>query len=102
MRISVIGTGHVGLVTAACLAHVGHEILGVDADQAKIDTILSGESPFEETGLTDLLREGLENGRLRFTTDAAEAASFGPLSFVCVGTPSKAVRAAARGSRTRT
>ena len=65
MRISVVGTGHVGLTTAACFAHLGHEVLGVDDDAEKISLIERGEVPFHEPGLTELVREGLDTGRLR-------------------------------------
>lgn len=87
MRVSVVGTGHAGLVTAACLAHVGHEVLGVDADPAKIAVIERGESPFHEPGLADLIREGLDGGGLRFSADVTEATGFGEVAFSCVGTP---------------
>jgi UDPglucose 6-dehydrogenase len=89
MRVSIIGTGHVGLTTAACLAQVGHEVLGVDDDAEKVATIGRGDVPFHEPGLTDLLREGLDTGRLRVSTDLAEAARHAEVSFVCVGTPTK-------------
>src|SRR2546427_13108959 len=89
MRVSVIGTGHVGLTTAACLAHVGHEVLGVDDDAEKVAMIGRGEVPFHEPGLLDLLREGLDTGRLQVSTDLAEASRHGEVSFVCVGTPTK-------------
>jgi UDPglucose 6-dehydrogenase len=90
MRVSVIGTGHVGLTTAACLAHVGHEVLGVDDDAEKVATIGRGDVPFHEPGLLDLLREGLDTGRLQVSTDLAEASRHGEVAFVCVGTPTKA------------
>lgn len=89
MRLSIIGTGHVGLVTAACYAHLGHEVLGIDSDRNKIDMIGRGEVPFQEPDLGDLVAEGIANGRLTFSTDPASAATHGPLSFICVGTPSK-------------
>jgi UDPglucose 6-dehydrogenase len=89
MRVSVIGTGHVGLTTAACLAHVGHEVLGVDDDAEKVATIGRGDVPFHEPGLLDLLREGLDTGRLRVSTDLGQAATHAEVAFVCVGTPTK-------------
>src|SRR6266540_3502237 len=89
MRISVVGTGHVGLTTAACLAHVGHQVLGVDDDAEKVASIARGEVPFHEPGLTELVREGLDNGRLRVSPDASAAARHGDIVFVCVGTPTK-------------
>src|SRR5437773_10606152 len=89
MRVSVIGTGHVGLTTAACLAHVGHEVLGVDDDAEKAALIGRGESPFHEPGLLDLVREGLDTGRLHISTDVAEASRHAEAASVCVGTPTK-------------
>ena len=89
MRISVVGTGHVGLTTAACLAHVGHDVLGVDDDAEKAAAISRGEVPFHEPGLTELVREGLDNGRLRMSNDPREAAGHGEVVFICVGTPTK-------------
>jgi UDPglucose 6-dehydrogenase len=87
VRLAVVGCGHVGLTTAACLAHIGHEVLGVDDDAEKIAVIARGEAPFHEPGLLELVREGLETGRLRVGTDAADAARHGEVVFVCVGTP---------------
>jgi UDPglucose 6-dehydrogenase len=87
MRISVVGTGHVGLTTAVCFAHLGHEVLGVDEDQGKIEQITRGELPFMEPGLAEMLREQLGQGRLRFSTDVAEAARGQDVIFICVGTP---------------
>ncbi|MBI4260084.1 MAG: UDP-glucose/GDP-mannose dehydrogenase family protein [Actinobacteria bacterium] len=89
MRVSIVGTGHVGLVTAASLAHLGHEVLGVDDDAEKVATIARGETPFHEPGLQELLREGLDAGRLRVSPDVPEAARFGEVVFICVGTPTK-------------
>jgi UDPglucose 6-dehydrogenase len=89
MRIAIVGTGHVGLVTAACLAHVGHDVLGTDVDAEKIATIARGELPFHEPELADLLREGLETGRLRVSADTSEASRHGEVVFVCVRTPTK-------------
>ena len=89
MRVSVVGTGHVGLTTAACLAHVGHDVLGLDDDAEKVAVIARGEVPFHEPGLTELVREGLDTGRLRVSADPAEAAPHGDVVFVSVGTPTK-------------
>src|SRR5438093_10817963 len=89
MRISVVGTGHVGLVTAACLAHVGHEVLGVDDAAEKIELIQRGEIPFHEPGLAELVREGLDTGRLRVSPDTHEAARYGDVVFISVGTPTR-------------
>src|SRR5437763_5761965 len=90
MRISVAGIGHVGLTTAACLAHIGHEVLGVDDDARRVERIRAGDVPFHERGLSELVREGLDSGRLRISSDASEAARHGEVVFVCVGTPTEA------------
>jgi UDPglucose 6-dehydrogenase len=89
MRVSVVGTGHVGLTTAACLAHVGHDVLGVDDDAEKAASITRGEVPFHEPGLAELVREGLDAGRIRMSNDPREAARHGEVVFVCVGTPTR-------------
>ncbi|HEY7283723.1 MAG TPA: UDP-glucose/GDP-mannose dehydrogenase family protein [Actinomycetota bacterium] len=89
MRISVVGTGHVGLTTAACLAHTGHDVLGVDDDGEKVGSIARGVVPFYEPGLTELVREGLDTGRLRMSNDPREAAPHGEVVFICVGTPTR-------------
>jgi UDPglucose 6-dehydrogenase len=88
MRITVIGTGHLGAVHAACMAHAGHEVLGVDSDPATVAALASGQAPFYEPGLDDLVAEGIGSGRLRFSASLAEAARFGQVHFICVGTPS--------------
>jgi UDPglucose 6-dehydrogenase len=89
MRISVIGTGHVGLVTCVTFAHLGHEVIGIDADRKKIDVIKGGVSPFFEPRVEELLQEGLASGRLSFTTAPEEAIPDSSIVFVCVGTPPK-------------
>ncbi|WP_306371483.1 UDP-glucose/GDP-mannose dehydrogenase family protein [Nocardiopsis sp. CC223A] len=89
MRVSVIGTGYLGATTAACLAELGFEVLGLDVDEAKIEMLRSGRVPFFEPGLEDLVVSGLESGRLRFTTSFAEVAEFADLHLICVGTPQK-------------
>ena len=86
-RLTVLGTGYLGATHAACMAELGHAVLGMDVDVARVETLAAGELPFYEPGLGELLRRGLKNGRLRFTTDYAEAADFGDVHFVCVGTP---------------
>lgn len=87
MKITVIGTGYVGLVTAVCLADVGNHVLGLDIDAEKIARLQQGESPIYEAGLTPLLERNLAAGRLSFTTDVAAAARFGVVQFIAVGTP---------------
>lgn len=90
MRITVIGAGHLGLSHAACMAELGHDVLAVDVDQHTIAKAARGESPFFEAGLESLLRKVLDAGRLRLTTNYDEAADFGDLYFLCVGTPQAA------------
>jgi len=87
LKITVFGSGYVGLVTGACLADGGHEVMCVDVDQKKIDGLRQGVVPIFEPGLEGLIRQNLANGRLRFTTDAAQAVAFGILQFIAVGTP---------------
>ncbi|WP_420550164.1 UDP-glucose dehydrogenase family protein [Litorivicinus lipolyticus] len=87
MQITVFGTGYVGLVTGACLADAGHEVTCVDVDQAKIDGLNGGVIPIYEPGLEPIVIENHRAGRLRFTTDAAEAVKFGEVQFIAVGTP---------------
>ncbi len=90
MKTAVIGVGHVGLVTVACLARWGHEVIGMDADAAKIQTIIDGGVPFHEPGLPELLAEGIASGRVTFSTDVAEALEDVEVAFICVGTPPQA------------
>ena len=87
MRITVIGTGYLGAVHAACMADIGHEVLGVDVDLKKINALSQGHPPFFEPGLTDVLSRNVKAGRLSFTTSLAEAAEFADVHFICVGTP---------------
>jgi UDPglucose 6-dehydrogenase len=89
LRITVIGTGYLGAVHAACMAEIGHEVLGVDVDTAKIEALAAGRPPFHEPGLGEVLSRNVERGRLRFATSLAEAAEFGDVHFLCVGTPQK-------------
>lgn len=86
MRISVIGCGYLGAVHAASMAHLGHDVVGIDVDQRKIDLLSSGQAPFFEPGLPDVLASSIASGRLRFTTDFAAAAD-ADVHFVAVGTP---------------
>lgn len=86
-RLTVIGTGYLGATHAVCMAVLGFEVLGVDVDPAKIELLASGRVPFFEPGLPEKLQEALASGRLRFTTSFDEAAAFGDVHFVCVGTP---------------
>lgn len=88
-RISVFGTGYLGATHAVGMAELGHEVVGVDVDQAKIDKLSAGEVPFFEPGLPELLEKNIASGRLRFTTDASEAAD-ADVHFIGVGTPQQA------------
>jgi UDPglucose 6-dehydrogenase len=88
-RLTVIGTGYLGITHAACMADLGFDVLGLDIDADKIRRLNAGELPIHEPGLESVLRRGLESGRLRFTTSYEEVAAFGDVHFVCVGTPQK-------------
>ncbi|ETW14775.1 GDP-mannose 6-dehydrogenase [Roseivivax marinus] len=87
-RISVFGIGYVGVVSAACLARDGHEVVAVDLDQAKVDALNEGRPTIVEKGLDELVADVVGSGKLRATTSAAEAIAATDASFVCVGTPS--------------
>jgi len=87
MRVAIFGTGYVGLVTGTCLAEVGHDVVCVDVDEAKVEGLRRGEVPIYEPGLEPMVRANHAEGRLRFTTDAAEAVAHGRLVFIAVGTP---------------
>ena len=87
-KISVFGIGYVGVVSAACLADDGHEVVAVDVDPNKVSTVNAGLSPIVENGLDEILARAVASGRLRATTDAREAVLATDASFVCVGTPS--------------
>jgi UDPglucose 6-dehydrogenase len=86
-RVTVIGTGYLGLTHAVCMADLGHEVLAIDVDEKKIAKAAAGDAPFFEPGLEPLLRKTLDSGRLRFTTSFADVGAFGDVHFVCVGTP---------------
>ena len=88
-RLTVLGAGYLGVSHAACLAELGFDVLAVDTDAARIGTLSAGDLPFFEPGLQPLVRRGLDSGRLRFTGSYTEAASFGDVHFVCVGTPQR-------------
>ena len=87
MKITIFGSGYVGLVTGACLAEVGNAVLCIDVDPAKIDKLRQGRIPIHEPGLEDLVRDNTAAGRLEFTTDIAAGVSHGLFQFVAVGTP---------------
>lgn len=88
-QIAVFGTGYLGATHAACMAELGHEVLGVDIDEGKLAKLAAGELPFFEPGLPEVLRRNIEAGRLRFTSSYQEAADFADVFFVAVGTPQK-------------
>ena len=87
MKVTVIGTGYVGLVSGACLADVGNEVLCLDVDAAKVAALSRGEVHIYEPGLEDIVRRNVKAGRLQFTADAKAATAFGTLQFIAVGTP---------------
>ena len=86
-RLTVLGAGYLGITHAVCMAHLGHDVLAVDTDVGRVDQLNSGRVPIHEPGLADLLRSGLDSGRLRFTTSYRAAARHGDVHFICVGTP---------------
>ena len=88
LSISVFGMGYVGSVTAACFAHVGHKVIGVDVSPAKVEMMASGRSPIIEARMSELVEAGHRAGLLHATTNAEEAVRDSEISFVCVGTPS--------------
>ena len=87
MKLTVVGTGYVGLVTGACFAEMGNDVLCVDLDQRKIDMLRRGEIPIFEPGLKEIVQRNVEAQRLHFTTDVKEGVRFGTLQFIAVGTP---------------
>ena len=87
MRITVVGTGYVGLVSGACLAEVGNDVLCVDVDVAKIKILQEGDIPIHEPSLLEMVRRNVAAGRLNFTTDIKKSAEFGDVQFIAVGTP---------------
>jgi GDP-mannose 6-dehydrogenase len=88
MKISVLGLGYVGSVSAACLAHDDHQIIGTDINPQKVDLLKSGQSPVLEPGLGELVAEGVQSGRLQVTLDSQKAIQNSDVSLICVGTPS--------------
>src|ERR1017187_7497206 len=90
LRVSVFGLGYVGTVSAGCLAHDGHEVVGVDSLPTKVDLINRGQSPIIEADIGEIIAATAKAGRLRATGDPAQAIHETELSFVCVGTPSQA------------
>ena len=87
MRVCVIGTGYVGLVTGVCLSHIGHDVICVDNNEEKVKLMQSGQSPIYEPGLSELMKSSAESGRLHFTSDLAKGVNHGEILFIAVGTP---------------
>lgn len=87
MKVSIFGTGYVGLVTGACLAHSGHNVLCVDVDENKVNRLLAGDVPIYEPGLEDIVKQSVAEERLLFSTDAKQAVDHGEIIFIAVGTP---------------
>lgn len=87
MRVCVIGTGYVGLVTGVCLSHIGHQVICVDNNEEKVQLMKSGQSPIYEPGLSDLMKSSMESGNLEFTADLGAGVSHGDILFIAVGTP---------------
>ncbi len=87
MRVCVIGTGYVGLVTGVCLSHIGHNVICIDNNEQKVKLLQSGQSPIYEPGLSELMQSSTESGRLIFTSDLAAGVEHGEILFIAVGTP---------------
>src|SRR5476649_2975130 len=87
MKVTVFGIGYVGLVQAAVLAEVGHEVLCIDVDAKKVENLKNGQIPIFEPGLTPLVQQNYEGGRLRFSTNAEEGVAHAEIQFIAVGTP---------------
>ncbi|ORM36086.1 UDP-glucose 6-dehydrogenase [Williamsia sp. 1135] len=89
MRMTVLGTGYLGATHAACMAELGHDVLGVDVDPSKLSKLQAGDVPFYEPGLAEVLKRNIDAGHLRFTSSYEEAAEFAEVHFLAVGTPQK-------------
>ncbi|WAL61501.1 UDP-glucose dehydrogenase family protein [Thermocoleostomius sinensis] len=87
MRVCVIGTGYVGLVTGVCLAHIGHDVVCVDNNEEKVKLMQSGQSPIFEPGLSELMQGAIQSQRIHFTSDLGAGVSHGDILFIAVGTP---------------
>jgi UDPglucose 6-dehydrogenase len=87
MRVCVIGTGYVGLVTGVCLSHIGHDVICVDNNEEKVKLMQSGQSPIYEPGLSELMQSSAASGKLHFTSDLAKGVDHGEILFIAVGTP---------------
>ncbi len=87
MRVCVIGTGYVGLVTGACLAHIGHDVICVDNNEEKVKLMKAGQSPIFEPGLSEIMQAAIQAGKIQFTTDLGAGVNHGEILFIAVGTP---------------
>jgi UDPglucose 6-dehydrogenase len=87
MRVCVIGTGYVGLVTGVCLAHIGHQVICVDNNEEKVKLMQSGQSPIFEPGLSELMQAAIQNKQIEFTSDISAGVNHGDILFIAVGTP---------------
>src|SRR5687768_729183 len=88
-RVAVFGLGYVGCVSAACLAALGHRVIGVDKDEHKVNNVAAGRSPFFEPGLDELVADNVKADRLTATVHAVEAVADADIALICVGTPSR-------------
>lgn len=87
MRVCVIGTGYVGLVTGACLAHIGHDVICIDNNEEKVKLMKSGQSPIFEPGLSEIMQTAIQSGKIEFSSDLAAGVAHGEILFIAVGTP---------------
>ena len=87
MKVCVIGTGYVGLVTGACLAHIGHDVICIDNNEEKVKMMQTGQSPIYEPGLAEILTSTLESKHISFSTDLKAGVEHGDILFIAVGTP---------------
>jgi len=87
MKVCVIGTGYVGLVTGVCLAHIGHDVICIDNNENKVNLMKQGQSLIYEPGLSELMRSSMDSGRLSFSTDLGAGVNHGEILFIAVGTP---------------
>ncbi|MBW4669614.1 MAG: UDP-glucose/GDP-mannose dehydrogenase family protein [Cyanomargarita calcarea GSE-NOS-MK-12-04C] len=87
MRVCVIGTGYVGLVTGACLAHIGHDVICIDNNEEKVKLMKSGQSPIFEPGLSEIMQSAIQSGKVQFSSDIAAGVAHGEILFIAVGTP---------------
>ncbi|MGH2753205.1 MAG: UDP-glucose dehydrogenase family protein [Actinomycetota bacterium] len=90
MKVGLVGIGHVGLPTAAALAHIGHDVVAMDADREKVDQLTAGVMPFYEEGMEELVRRCISSGRLAFSSEMRDVVDGAEVVFICVGTPPRA------------